>query len=63
MIQPILYKRDGKMNSIFAKLRLRGNVNKYRKMLSTDEGVYPGFIDMVTTVTPYSPGALSEPGE
>ena len=51
------------MNSIFAKLRLRGNVNKYRKMLSTDEEVYPGFTDMVTAVTPYSPGALSEPGE
>lgn len=63
MIQPILYKRGGKMNSIFAKLRLRGNVNKYRKMLSTDEEVYPGFTDMVTAVTPYSPGALSEPGE
>lgn len=51
------------MNSIFAKLRLRGNVNKYRKMLSTDEEVYPDFTDMVTAVTPYSPGALSEPGE
>lgn len=63
MIQPILYKGGGKMNLIFAKLRLRGNVNKYRKMLSTDEEVYPDFTDMVTAVTPYSPGALSEPGE
>lgn len=63
MIQPILYKGGGKMNLIFAKLRLRGNVNKYRKMLSTDEGVYPDFTDMVTAVTPYSSGALPEPGE
>ncbi len=63
MIQPTLYKRGGKMDLIFAKLRLRGNVNKYRKMLSTDEEVYPGFTDMVTAVTPYSPGSLSEPGE
>ena len=63
MIQPILHKRGDKMNSIFVKLRLRGNVNKYRKMLSTDKEVYPGFTDVVTTVIPYSPGALSEPGE
>ena len=63
MIQLILYKRGGKMNSIFVKLRLRGNANKYRKMLSTDEEVYPDFTDMITAVTPYFPGALSEPGE
>ncbi len=48
MIQPILHKRGDKMNSIFVKLRLRGNVNKYRKMLSTDKEVYPGFTDVVT---------------
>jgi hypothetical protein len=63
MIQPILYERNSKMNSIFAKLRLRGNVNKYRKMLSTNEDVFPIFEDMVTSTIPYAPGALSEPGE
>lgn len=63
MIQPILYERGGKMNTILAKLRLRGNVNKYRKMLSTNEEVFPSFSDMVATTTPYVPGALSEPDE
>ncbi len=63
MTQPTLYERNSKMNLIFAKLRLRGNVNKYRKMLSTNEEIFPSFEDMVTSVIPYAPGALSEPGE
>lgn len=60
MIQPILYERNSKMNVIFAKLRLRGNVNKYRKILSTNEEVFPSFTNMVATTIPYVPGALSE---
>lgn len=63
MIQRTLYERGNKMNSIFAKLRLRGNVNKYRKILSTNEEVFPSFANMVVTTIPYVPGALSEPDE
>lgn len=63
MIQRTLYERGKKMNSIFAKLRLRGNVNKYRRILSTNEEVFPSFANMVVTTIPYVPGALSESDE
>lgn len=62
-MQPTLCERGGKVNTIFVKLRLRGNKNKYRKMLSTEEEVFPNFADMVDAAIPYEPGALSEPGE
>ena len=51
------------MSSVFVKLRLRGKGNKYRKMLSTNENVFPNFSSMVNTAITYAPAALSESGE
>lgn len=51
------------MNSVFVKLRLRGKGNKYRKMLSTSENIYPNFSSMVNAAITYAPGALSEADE
>lgn len=51
------------MNSVFVKLRLRGKGNKYRKMLSTSENVFPNFSSMVNAAITYVPGALSEADE
>lgn len=51
------------MNSVFVKLRLRGKGNKYRKMLSTSENVFPNFSSMVNAAITYAPGALSEADE
>lgn len=51
------------MNTVFVKLRMRGNANKYRKMLSTDEQIYAEVSELVQLTYAYSAGATLEPGE
>lgn len=51
------------MNVIYVKLRMRGNSNKYRKMLSTDKNVYADIVELVESSMEYAPGALLESGE
>lgn len=51
------------MNAIYVKLRMRGNSNKYRKMLSTDENVYADIAELIELSMEYAPGALLENGE
>lgn len=50
------------MTHVFAKLRMRGNSNKYRKMLSTEEEVYRTPQQIVTETFPYNPGAKLDLG-
>jgi len=45
------------MTHVFAKLRMRGNSNKYRKMLSTEEEVYRTPQQIVIESFPYNPGS------
>lgn len=51
------------MNSVCVKLYLSGNQNKYRKMLSTEESVYPSFEEIVETTYEYNSGTTLEAGE
>mgnify|MGYP000902189605 CR=1 FL=1 len=51
------------MTHVFAKLRMRGNSNKYRKMLSTEEDVYRTPQQIVVESFPYNPGAKLDLGE
>lgn len=51
------------MNTIYVKLRMRENTNKYRKMLSTDEDVYLELDELVGCTYNYSAGATLEAGE
>ena len=37
------------MNTVCVKLRMKGNGNKYRKMLSTDETIYADVAALVAT--------------
>lgn len=43
------------MNYLIAKLRMKGNDCKYRKILATNKMVYPAYTDIVTSSSPYSP--------
>lgn len=51
------------MSTIYVKLRMKENTNKYRKMLSTDEKVYATISELVETSCDYTPGAILEGGE
>jgi len=51
------------MTHIFAKLRMRGNSNKYRKMVSTQDEVYGNIHRFITDTFPYNPGAKLDLGE
>lgn len=51
------------MNTICVKLRMKGNSNKYRKMLSTDEQVYAGLSELVDSTYEYTAGGVLENGE
>ncbi len=51
------------MNTIYVKLRMRENANKYRKMLSTDENVYAKLSELIGDTYDYSAGAILEDGE
>lgn len=51
------------MNTIYVKLRMRENTNKYRKMLTTDEEVYAGLGELVACTYDYAAGATLENGE
>lgn len=51
------------MNTVCVKLRMKGNGNKYRKMLSTDETIYADVAALVETSYGYTAGATLENGE
>lgn len=51
------------MNVICVKLRMKGNSNKYRKMLSTEEKIYAGISELVASANAYTAGATLEQGE
>lgn len=51
------------MNSAFVKLRIRGKANKYRKMLSSDERIYPELSELIECTYNYRPGANLDKGE
>ena len=45
------------MSQVFAKVRIRGNRNKYRKILSTTEQVYHSPDELINSSCVYSPDA------
>ena len=51
------------MSQVFAKVRIRGNRNKYRKILSTTEQVYHSPDELINSSCVYSPGASLDEGE
>ena len=51
------------MSQVFAKVRIRGNRNKYRKILSTTEQVYHSPDELINSSCVYSPGANIDEGE
>lgn len=51
------------MNQLFVKLRIRGNSVKYRKLLSTEDQIYPVFDDMVDSAVKYDTRTLIDDGE
>lgn len=51
------------MDTVYVKLRMREHKNKYRKMLSVDERIYPEISDFIVTSLEYSAGTLLEEGE
>ena len=51
------------MNQVYVKIRLRGNANKYRKVLSTEEEVYHFPEELSNLSCTYSPGAILDVGE
>ena len=51
------------MDTVYVKLRMKGNGNKYRKMLSTDETIYASLSELVETSYDYTAGATLENGE
>ncbi|MGC2871799.1 ATP F0F1 synthase synthase [Ihubacter sp. mB4P-1] len=51
------------MNTICVKLRMRKHENKYRKLLSTEEAVYPTLAELVESSLDYAAGAMLENGE
>ena len=51
------------MNTVYVKLRMKGNEVKYRKMLSTDEMVYADSSVLVESSYDYTAGATLEHGE
>lgn len=50
------------MNTVFVKLKQR-NANKFRKILSTDEILFPSKENFIYSTVPYSAGASLEEGE
>lgn len=51
------------MTHVFAKLKMRGKGNKYRKVLSTKNDIYSNIERLITDVVSYNPGAKLDPGE
>ncbi len=51
------------MNTIFAKLRLKGKTNKYRKVLSTEEEIYKDTSTLIDNFQCYNAETLLEDGE
>lgn len=51
------------MNNVYVRLRNKGKNNKYQKMLSTKENIYPSADELITSTNLYSPGATLEDGE
>lgn len=51
------------MSKLFAKLYIRGNNCKYRKVLSTPNTIYPAFTTLVEDSVPYDPTTILDSGE
>lgn len=51
------------MNTVCVKLRMREHGNKYRKVLSTNEMVYPELQELVETSFSYTAGTVLDSGE
>lgn len=51
------------MSTVYVKIRMRGNANKYRKMLSIDEKIYADISELVETSYDYTAGATLGAGE
>lgn len=51
------------MNQVFAKVRIPWTKEKYRKIFSTSEEVYPGPDQIVRSIVPYDPQTLLDEGE
>lgn len=51
------------MTHVFAKLRIRGNSNKYRKVLSTKDDIYSNIEYLIIDAVSYNPGAKLDTGE
>ena len=51
------------MTHVFAKLRIRGNSNKYRKVLSTKDDIYSNIEYLIIDAVSYNPGAKLDSGE
>lgn len=51
------------MSQLFAKIRQQGGGNKYRKLVSTEEAVYPDWTEKMERSVPYSHETLAEETE
>lgn len=51
------------MNTVYVKLRMKENTNKYRKMITTDEKVYSSLTELVESSYDYATGIILEEGE
>lgn len=51
------------MNTVYVKIRMKGNTNKYRKMLSTDEKIYADISELAETSYGYTAGTTLGDGE
>lgn len=51
------------MGTVYVKIHQRKRGSKYRKMLTTEQSVFPDFAESVFSTSPYTPGAMLEEGE
>lgn len=51
------------MNYICAKIRIRGNGNKYRKLLSTEKVIYKPINELIGSSSEYTPTTLLDSDE
>lgn len=51
------------MSQIFVRIRLRGNADKYRKLLSVDSNIYPKVKEIIQGSVKYAPQTLLEESE
>lgn len=51
------------MSQVYVKIRQRGKESKYRKLLSTDQDIYPAHAELIQDSVPYSARTLLGEGE